>query len=915
MKYILSIILSFVSVASLADDNITLYYEANGQCSGLYSVVPTSGCYTGGVQVSNITNQDTNSGYYVDGVQIIDANGNVNPDAADILAGNGPRNQTAVTDTETDPIYGPWNVYFYGGDNSNTPLFTRQYRRNPKWNAGSGNATYIGVRKYVTGISNGLVHGWCTDPNLDSSTCVTDAQGCTSGCDDLIRIILPWNESGNKSYYAWLDCDRGYHQDGHKCVKDATTQIQTISQAECQVTNGIWDGQNCKYRIYWLGPQCSSNSQNDSYYIAGRENNIVHCGMNGYRYGYKFMGWCLESGANAACTNDVSGSVKIPANARGDITFWAHLYCYGGRTYNAATGRCSETATNNDYESNPPYICDNSNLWGCNTESSCNNRGGVYDADNNMCASQSFVTSNDNSMWPTHYCNTDNTCVGVTQSEQERCQNDGGTWLANDNKCEYSITWVYNIGAISGNKPICQSSYIAGEETTITCLPDRTASYFQSWCADNTLLSSCTKNSDGTVKIPATARGRKMFYAKWKCRKGTWETGHLCLSVSSSNADYHCAQYPNSSGCETTFDYKCIAGTDLSGCRSATECASANGTWDNLNGMCAWNPKLENSSLLRTMKYYCGSHTYSAGTVAATVTNIKPDAWLNLEDVFDYCSIPGDTPNFVGWQAKYLSPIKGTGGGHVSPTTTWDNNSYIQFPIAENAVLNMVAQWRAGSNGKCPDNVKRYLLSLADYEINGSAQRNGKMQNCPYSGCGEDWYNANVGNLANCTMTWNDTYHRQFVEWCKDAEWTQCGVPLTFGPTYYAKYSCTDGYSMDHFKLCRCQGTMKPIDYRFENESEVVGWLPGAPGSPMRHKCWNYQCDNEEIPSSWCRPKYAAETHKYFAGWCRDAARTDCPVTGGVLTDTFLLEGNRTYYDSWKCADGYVKSGNSCVPE
>ncbi len=904
MKYILSFILLFVSVVSLADDNITLYYEANGQCPGLYSVAPTSGCYTGGVQVSNVVNQGANSGYYVDGVQIIDANGNVNPDAANILAGNGTANQTAVTDSETDQIYGPWNIYFYGGENYPAPLEVHKYKRNPNWNEGSGNASYIGLFKTYTGIKNGSVEAWCEDPNLINS-CWSDAGDCVSGCVGRVRITIPWNASGDKSFYAKLKCDRGYHAENYKCVKDQTAQSgQQISESECRVTNGIWDGANCKYRIYWNGPGCSDISQHDTYYIGGRDNNFVHCRINKYTYPM-FVGWCLDPSKNSTCSNDTSGSMQIPANARGEIVFYALEVCPRGTTYNSSTGRCSSTPSDATFDP----ICTNSTLWGCNTETSCSTHNGVWDVDNSMCASRSFVASNNNSIWPTHDCNIDNTCVGATQTEQEICNNNGGVWFDAEAKCEYSITWVYNIDG-AGDKPSCDSRYFAGQETTITCLPTRTASVFQSWCADNTLRSSCTMASDGTIKIPATARGPQIFYAKWKCRKGTsvLSGNNQCYSVSSSNPDYHCAQYPNSAGCETVLTYNCEAGTDLSGCRSESACSGANGKWDSLNGMCAWNPKLENSSSLRTIKYYCNKNTYKQGTIATTVSNIRPDEWFDLEDVSDYCSIPGDTPNFVGWRAQYASPI-----GAYWPTTTWDNKSFIQFPIANANFLNMIGQWRAGNNGSCPENVARYQLRLADYEIDGAPQRNGKFKNCLISGCGKDWYNANISNLANCEMTWDDSYHRQFTGWCKDAEWNQCDGSLTFGPVYYAKYSCTDGYKMDGFKLCRCQGTIKPITYIYDQNE--VDSLTGGIGSPMRHKCWNYQCDDEVILSSWCRPRYAGQTHKVFAGWCRNAARTDCPVTGDPLLDTFHLEGNNTYYDSWKCADGYVKSGNSCVPE
>ena len=613
MKYILSVILSLVSVAVFADDNLTLYYEANGQCSGLYATPPTSGCTgqsVGSVQLPS--NYDSSfSGYFVDGVQIIDQNGDVNTNVSTLLAGKGKRgaDQTAIpqfTNGGNDGTdYGPWNVYFYGGTNSGVPLRKFQYQRDPTWTV--DNATYFGLFKNEAGIEHGVVHGWCPNSNPNTwneSACFTEPINCVSGCEGRIQVKLPYNASGDKSYWAWLDCDRGYHQDGYACVADNVTEETQVSQAECTATNGVWDGEYCRYLLHWNGGYCGEYK--DNYYIAGRKN-YVRCGSHTFwnlPYGGKLMGWCLDSSLNSACTDDTYGTVVIPANARGDIHLYPRVKCASGFTYNPNTINCDWVGP--DFGTvDMTYTCSSSEMWGCNTESKCTGKNGVWDANNHMCATSAFANSNGGSMWPTHDCNADRTCVGMERTPQEECADNGGEWGA-DNKCRYRVIFVQNVGIpYQELRPVCDTTYVPGETTQVTC--DTTLGWgtFVGWCLDDQLKSACNSATPiadrKTVTLPANAKGNLVYYGKWICNdRAIMGTGACSAHV------YEIGWVESHPG---TIEYVCSS-DDTSGCMNNTECTVAGGTWDNVAGMCYKFNTFGVADKNLTINFSCGAGGY-----------------------------------------------------------------------------------------------------------------------------------------------------------------------------------------------------------------------------------------------------------------------------------------------------------------
>lgn len=902
MKYMLSIISLLISTASFADDTV-LYYEANGQCTGLYQTPPSSGC--NGTTVSSVgipNGEGVFSGYYVDGVQIIDANGNVNSNVVEVLAGlgNNGAEQTAVAEflnnDNTGIDYGPWNIYFYGGaGGSTTPLMVKTYKRNPKWNAGSGNATYIGLMMYQTGIQNGIVRGWCSDSNLTASSCFTDAGNCISGCDGRLQIILPWDASGNKSYYALLDCDRGYHQVGYACVADAEPEFTNpVSKAECQVTGGIWDNANsyCKYLINWHGGSCSEYK--DNYYIAGRKN-FVRCGSHSTQnagLGGKLQGWCVDASLNSGCTDDTYGTVVIPARARGVIDLYAKVICASAFNYNANTGKCDRVSS--DFGSwDLTRTCNSSQLWGCNTAAKCSQYSGVWDENNNLCASQSFVASNNNSIWPTHDCSVTHTCIGQELTPEEDCLVNGGTWSGG--KCTYTVSFVQNVQIpYQERRPVCTGEYIAGEMTPITCDTTRTAGTFISWCLDDQLKSACNAATHSkTVIIPPTAKGHLVYYGKWECNDKAWQTNSYCV--------WHIYETTHVLTTPATYVPICTS-DDTSGCMNDSQCTYAGGTWDSIAQICYKAGTLSDvNSALSTygdpdrtisLKFSCGTGDLRWSGHPLPAIDGKFGDLFQVPDAYEYCKgKPYTGPNFIGWNVS-----RGAAGDN-NTNLSWDSGIITRIPktnTATRSFYTVTAAWERGDEHSCPDDYS----SVANPGLHSSGGTSG----CPASKCGEQHY---YGDWPSCQATYGLNSHKKFDKWCKTQNWTVCSTnPFAdkhntsefWGVDYYDKYDCIEGYTLNSNKECVCTKELKPITFDTTGSS---GGLSSA--------CPKESCGDTPLifPPSSCN--VATMNAKKFVAWCTDESRTNCP-------EDLQFVGGNTYYAKYECLNNYHDDGNgNCV--
>ena len=891
MKYFLSIFFTFVSAFAFAD-NAILYYEINGLCPGLYQTQPTTGCNSTTISSVKIPTsaEGVFNGYYVDGVQIIDENGNVTDDAVDVLSGLGNRGaeQSAIaqfSDTETDSIYGPWTVNFYAGSNTGTPLFTRTYKRNPKWNAGSGNATYIGLMKRQTGIENGVVHGWCTDPSLGQSTCVTDAGNCVSGCLGRLQITIPWDASGDKSYYAWLDCDKGYHQVNYACVKDSVVQTEQISEAECLATNGIWDGTNCKYAIQWTGGSCTEYK--DNYYIAGRKN-YVRCGnhsdVSNAGLGGKLLGWCLDPSLNSTCTDDTYGSVVIPANARGNIHFYAKITCASGFEYNQNTGKCDRLGS--DFgEWNINYVCSTGTLWGCNTSDKCSAKNGLWDADNHMCASQNFYAQNNNSIWPIYDCHSSSTCVGDNQTPEQDCNLNGGTWA--NGQCTYRVTFIHNSEIpYDEERSDCDTTYVAGQTTTITCNTNRWLGTFFGWCLDDQLTSACnaTTNSKSVI-IPATAKGDLVYYAKWQCNDHCWSSSNRCLG------HIYEATYIENTPSELV--YNCDS-DNTSGCRNSSECVSVGGTWDSVASICYKDDTFNDGDRWVTLKFNCGTGTLRRSDHPIPNISGRVGDFIQIPNAYEYCQgKPYTGANFTGWSV---------GRGNGNAVLTWDSGQWVRIPKTTSSytTYNVKALWDRGNEHWCPDNYPQQPNTNLHY--NGTIS----IDDCPKVKCGNSHF---YGSWPSCTVSYGYSTHRQFAGWCTNSNWTGCVTnPFTqytntsqfWNNNYYDKWTCVDGWTLDSNKDCVCNQQLKNITY------DTTGSSGG-----LSSNCPKVGCGDTPLASfnmSSCKVQDGFDG-KNFEAWCKDEARTDCP------SDLQFVGGN-TYYAKYTCMKYFHDDGNgNCVKD
>ena len=103
MKRFLTCALCFVSLPAVA--TVTLWYEQDGACPGLYRSKPATACNATAVSHLTVTPADdtTFTGFYVNGQMIVDANGNVTSNALNILLDANLSGPVEIPQTYTCP--------------------------------------------------------------------------------------------------------------------------------------------------------------------------------------------------------------------------------------------------------------------------------------------------------------------------------------------------------------------------------------------------------------------------------------------------------------------------------------------------------------------------------------------------------------------------------------------------------------------------------------------------------------------------------------------------------------------------------------------------------------------------------------------------------------------------------------------
>lgn len=237
MKRFLTCALCFVSLPAVA---VTLYYEQDGACPGLYTYQPSLGCPTSGVSRLNVTpiSNTVFNGYFIDNQKIVNADGTFTNDALSILRG-----ANLVSGTEFPQTYTCSNGVTetgYGECQSNTPLVTVKLdTRGGSMSApaqvkvahGGTLTAYVPDRSSFDGA---IFVGWAKSGQPDSSAAKNAVVNDTVGTTVTYRAIY--------------NCPYGYYMNAHNvCVSDGDdyfdTQGRSISpnQLQCwRLENGVY---------------------------------------------------------------------------------------------------------------------------------------------------------------------------------------------------------------------------------------------------------------------------------------------------------------------------------------------------------------------------------------------------------------------------------------------------------------------------------------------------------------------------------------------------------------------------------------------------------------------------------------------------------------------------------------------------
>ena len=121
MKRFLTCALCFVSLPAIA---VTLYYEQDGACPGLYSSQPLGGCGASTVAKLNVTpiNGTVFNGFFINGQKVVNADGTFTNNALDILRGADLTSGAEIPQTYT--CSNGVTETGYGECQSGTPLVT-----------------------------------------------------------------------------------------------------------------------------------------------------------------------------------------------------------------------------------------------------------------------------------------------------------------------------------------------------------------------------------------------------------------------------------------------------------------------------------------------------------------------------------------------------------------------------------------------------------------------------------------------------------------------------------------------------------------------------------------------------------------------------------------------------------------------
>ena len=236
MKRFLTCALCFVSLPAVA---VTLWYEKDGECPGLYRSKPATACNASSVSHLTVTPAEntTFTGFYVNGQMIVDANGNVTSKALDILRNANLSSNYEIPQTYTCPDGSTETGYgecessasmitvkldTRGGSMSNSPQF--------KVFNGSRLTAYVPDRSSFDGA---IFAGWVkegTNQSPNKNAVVSAPAGSTV------------------TYRAVYTCpDDYYMNDYNVCVSDGDdyydTQGRSISpnQLQCwRLENGVY---------------------------------------------------------------------------------------------------------------------------------------------------------------------------------------------------------------------------------------------------------------------------------------------------------------------------------------------------------------------------------------------------------------------------------------------------------------------------------------------------------------------------------------------------------------------------------------------------------------------------------------------------------------------------------------------------
>ncbi|MBO4480572.1 MAG: hypothetical protein J5742_03030 [Alphaproteobacteria bacterium] len=157
---------------------------------------------------------------------------------------------------------------------------------------------------------------------------------------------------------------------------------------------------------------------------------------------------------------------------------------------------------------------------------------------------------------------------------------------------------------------------------------------------------------------------------------------------------------------------------------------------------------------------------------------------------------------FVGWCSNSAWTSGCSANPFASYTNTsqfWDKDFYDKWVCTEGYTQN-------STNKECE-------CTQGETDILYETYGGNKSSRCPTKVCGSTPtkpYNVtsstdNYSYLDTCNINFSGTdAHRKFEAWCTDADWNNCATSIQFraGQTYYAKYGCYNGYSLNENRQC-----------------------------------------------------------------------------------------------------------------